>query len=174
MHTDYTSHVHRFGLRFVLQCKFTSAGAIAVSFFRMTFCMNDQKDHWINQCKGRLLDGSKLHTITLQVPAISMAVPIIQKIDENRFYSFPSQLQQWHCTDCRRYCGTMAVRLTLGSTQCRSLECTREWQWWQLTFFEMVASVALIMINCKHAVHGATFCRDQIGKLIGMDMLTFQ
>ena len=27
-----------------------------------------------------------------------------------------------------------------------------------LLFFEMVASVALIMINCKHAVHGATFC----------------
>ena len=68
----------------------------------MTFCMNDQKHHWINQCKGRLLDGSKLHTITLQVPAISMAVPIIQKIDENRFYSFPSQLQQWHCTDWQK------------------------------------------------------------------------
>ena len=71
---------------------------------------------------------------------------------------FPHSCSNGTALTGRRYCGTMAVRLTLGSTQCRSLECTREWQWWQLIFFEMVASVALIMINCKHAVHGATFC----------------
>ena len=48
---------------------------------------------------------------------------------------FPHSCSSGTALTGRRYCWTMAVRLTLGSTQCRSLECTREWQWWQLTFF---------------------------------------